>query len=263
MPVLRRERRVKKLMAVACMVVMAACGGGTTSGPSGVEQPAQAAAPDAAPAVPVAVSSPTLKVQWSPNASWAITNNGDGTVFYTAQWTDFDNQALVRGFQDGNVRPDTTSEGSFNRGCAQVDLVPLGGGKIFAFAFFDKAGRVFNPSYQPERVSECRPQPTPSPTPKPTPSPTPSPSPTPTPCPTPTPPPAVCKYTIDCGKQDSPVGQSTGHPNYCVNHSEVAECTAGGGTVVGSKCVTGLPGVSNRRWQLVPGQSDARCLNKR
>lgn len=261
---------MKKLIAVVCVALMAACGGGTIDTPTAVEQPAQtAAAPAAQPVVTPVVESPDgILVRWSSNASWAVTNNTAGTLYYTAQWTDFDNQALVRGTWDGNVRPGTTSEGSFNRGCAQVDLVPLGGGKIFAFAFFDKQGRAFNPSYQPERVSECRPQPSPTPTPKPTPSPsptptpTPSPSPTPTPCPTPTPPPAVCKYTIDCGKQDSPVGQSTGHPNYCVNHSETAECTAGGGTVIGPKCVTGLPGVSNKRWQLVPGQSDARCLSK-
>lgn len=164
---------MKKVMAVLTMVALAACGSGTTSGPSGVEQPAQAAAPVAAPAVPVAVSSPTLEVQWSPNASWAITNNGDGTVFYTAQWTDFDNQALVRGSQDGDVKAGTTSRGSFDRGCAQVDLVPLGGGKIFAFAFFGKDGRTFDPGTHPERIAECRPKPTPTPTPTPFPTPTP------------------------------------------------------------------------------------------
>lgn len=113
--------------------------------------------------------------------------------------------------------------------------------------------------------------PTPKPSPTPTPSPTPSPEPT--PLPTPTPPPScqqlgncpvvlACKYTIDCGKQDSPVSKLT-YNNYCVNHSAEAECKAGGGTWArNSKCETPLPGISNKRWQLNPGQSDEACLSK-
>ena len=252
---------MKKLMAVACLAVLAACGGGSTSGPSSVEQPATvAAAPATAPAAPQTVTAPGgIDVRWGQSASWVLTNGSADTLRYTAQWTDFDNQALVRGSLDGVVAPGKTSEGSFDRGCAQVDLVA--GNGIFAFAFFDKAGRAFDPGTHPERIAECRPQPTPKPSPSPTPTPTPTPSPTPTPCPTPTPKPVVCTYTIDCGKQDSPLAAST-HANYCVQHSAEAECVVGGGAMTGSKCVTGLPGVSNLRWQLTPGQSDARCLNK-
>lgn len=258
---------MKKLMAVACLAVLAACGGGTTVPDPPVPGSAGVVTvdgfPDAVPgATPQAVAAPAgIDVRWGQSASWTIANGTSDTLRYTAQWTDFDNQVLVRGSLEGVVAPGKTSEGSFDRGCVQADLVA--GGRIFAFAYFDKAGRQFGPGTNPEKIAECRPQPTPSPspTPTPTPTPTPSPSPTPTPCPTPTPKPVVCTYTIDCGKQDSPLVAST-HANYCVQHSAEAECKAGGGTMVGNKCVTGLPGVSNRRWQLNPGQSDARCLDK-
>jgi hypothetical protein len=184
---------VRKLVAVGIIAVLTACGGGGPTVPtvSAPEESGTAAAPATAaavPAPPAVEAEGKYEVTWGNNASWELRNTTRDTLYYTAQWTDFENQGLAREKRELNAAPGTTSHGSFDRTCVQVDLIA---GKIFAFAFFDKGGKPFNPSSKPEKVTECLSKPTPEPTPTPTPEPRPEPPPTPqpTPSPSPTPPP--------------------------------------------------------------------------
>jgi hypothetical protein len=179
---------VKKLVAVGIIAVLTACGGGgptapTVSAPEGSGTAAAPATAAAVPAPPAVEADGKYEVTWGNNASWELRNTTRDTLYYTAQWTDFENQGLAREKRELNAAPGTVSEGSFDRTCVQVDLIA---GKIFAFAFFDKGGKAFNPSSRPEKVAEClsRPKPTPEPSPEPTPTPQPAPSPSPTPEPT-------------------------------------------------------------------------------
>lgn len=185
------KRRLGNLAAVvgitlAWVVLFMSTGcdsGGTTAPTPTAEQ--VVATPTAtgatSPAAPATVTAPgTYEVVWGMNASWTLWNHTVETLYYTASWTDFDNQSLVRGSKGGEVASGKSSEGSFDKTCVQVDIYPLGSGKAIGFAFFDKNGRAFNPSSRPEKVKECGIQPTPQPTPTPRPTPTPTPSPSPT-----------------------------------------------------------------------------------
>ena len=122
---------MKRLMTVAVMLVLAGCGGnGPTAPEVAVATPAPVVAAAAPTVTPEAVTAPgTYEVKWSDNASWELLNTTSETLYYTAQYTDFNDQSAVLGSRSLEAASGKVSQGSFSKSCVQVDLVS---GKIFA-----------------------------------------------------------------------------------------------------------------------------------
>jgi len=263
------------LLVVSVALALWACGKDTVSTPDlatvtpTASGSATTASTDPTPA-PTTTPPGRYDVSWQRNASWEITNHTLDTLYYTASWTDFDNQKLVRGTMDGNVASGTTGGGSFDKTCVQVDLTPLGGGKIFAFAFFDVDGKPFDPGTHPERVTACRPTPKPTPTPKTEPTPEPTPTPTPCPDPTPTPGPRACYYEVDCSLNAPGASSQVACQFLKQQRCELPPLLGAGGEWGNwfgqgpshEQCKVTFPGYSNDHFQLVPGQSAEGCLSK-
>lgn len=100
------------------------------------------------------------EIEFGDNASFSVKNTTDIGQAYRAYTTSFDNQELETAFRvSGTVPPNESWGDSFNAQCVQLDItqhgvagLPLKGGA----AFYDKNGKQFNPSRNPEKVTECR-----------------------------------------------------------------------------------------------------------
>jgi len=177
---------MKKMLAAFAAMTIVSCSNGTLSGPDKVEEPVASAnsssggAQTPQPVLPPAASG--FDVSFATNATWTVVNNNDIPAALSAFITNFDDQNTpIAPIQYKEVPGHSTWGGSFNKTCVQLDI-DQPGVKLVAAAFFDKNGREFIPSRNPEKVTECRtPTPEPTPTPRPSPSPSPSPSPTPDP----------------------------------------------------------------------------------
>lgn len=184
------------VMALGCAAVVAAllmgCGAPTITGEDGTRQQEQSVVGSAtSPAAPAPSATPQpasgtaaeFEVAFGPMAGFVVRNLNKAAQELEAYTTDFDNQARRLREKSARVEPNGEWRDSFDTGCVQLDIAYGGGGKIIAFAYFDKGGKQFGPGTSPEKITECRvkPTPTPSPTPSPTPTPKPSPSCTPKP----------------------------------------------------------------------------------
>ncbi len=151
-------------LAFTAGIVLQGCDGGSLTGPTSTTTtrtpPTAAATPVPAPIpTPAAVANPTPA-----GFDLACLADSTLTVKYTGQasratietfYTSFDNQTLEFGKQSHTVNSGDTVTRAFGKACIQGDA-DQPGVKLIGACFFDKAGAPFNPSRNPEKVTECR-----------------------------------------------------------------------------------------------------------
>lgn len=168
---------MRKLLGVVASIMLAACSGTVTGPETVVEQPQPVAATEPVVVTPQPVAptpTPEGSELWGNGGTLYVKYRGTASRAVVETWyTSFDNQNAAQGFETATVNNgDTVSR--YIGVCRQGDarIVP---GKELGGVFFDKAGNPFNPTRNPEKVTECR-TPEPTPTPRPSPSPTPEPT---------------------------------------------------------------------------------------
>jgi hypothetical protein len=220
------------------------------------------------------------KASFFTGAGWQVTNTSGIGQSYRAYTTSFDNQNAETAYRESGTVPDgVTWAGTFNATCVQLDLTQDGpGGRPFAFAYFDKNGKEFDPHYgtgladcrkgtptpPPCRGEQCEPTPQPTPTPTPEPTPSPSPTPTPSPSPSPSPDPALCYYKISKGSEADKEKQCEA-TNIGTQQLPIFGVWLNFDYVdpsLQNHCRFPLPGISDKDFQLTPGKSDESCLDK-
>lgn len=154
---------LKKFLSGLMLTILVACGGDnlTTTNEPVNEAPPPAPQAQATPA-PQQVSptpspsGPLFELWGEQGGTIKVKNNGSGPATIRTYYTSFDNQELEFGSQEGQINAGDTLSRSFPVSeCFQGDAEAVPG-KIIGGVFFDKDGKPFNPTKNPEKVTECR-----------------------------------------------------------------------------------------------------------